>query len=116
MDKQQDNEDSQSAMEASGMTDIKRKKRTDKPSVNQKSTQQAKLGILLIDHGSKKQSSNDALHSIADRYESILLQRLEETSFSILHNFENIPFLLNISLLVRLSFQAFYNYRKQSYQ
>ena len=44
------------------------------------SKQQAKLGVLIIDHGSKKQSSNDALHSIADRYESMLLQRLENPS------------------------------------
>lgn len=37
---------------------------------------QTKLGIILIDHGSKKQSSNDALHSIAEQYETMLHQRL----------------------------------------
>ncbi|KAL3779381.1 hypothetical protein ACHAWO_011216 [Cyclotella atomus] len=39
-------------------------------------SKQTKLGIILIDHGSKKQSSNDALHSIAERYETMLHQRL----------------------------------------
>ena len=40
----------------------------------------SKLGILLIDHGSKKQSSNDALHSIADKYETALSERLENAA------------------------------------
>lgn len=44
------------------------------------SNHQAKLAILLIDHGSKRQTSNDALHSIADRYESMLLQRLSASN------------------------------------
>lgn len=39
-------------------------------------SKQTKLGIILIDHGSKKQSSNDTLHSIAERYETMLHQRL----------------------------------------
>lgn len=43
---------------------------------------QSKLGIILIDHGSKKQSSNDALHSIAERYEAMLQQRLQSSSDS----------------------------------
>ncbi|EED89052.1 predicted protein [Thalassiosira pseudonana CCMP1335] len=31
-----------------------------------------KIGILLIDHGSKRKASNDHLHSVADQYESLL--------------------------------------------
>ncbi|KAL7484603.1 hypothetical protein ACHAW6_010233 [Cyclotella cf. meneghiniana] len=34
-----------------------------------------KLGILLIDRGSKRPASNDALHSIADRYQTTLTER-----------------------------------------
>ena len=36
--------------------------------------QQQKLGILLIDHGSKRQASNDHLQSLAELYESTLNQ------------------------------------------
>eukprot|EP00804_Cyclotella_cryptica_P011075 CCRYP_013551-RB/>CCRYP_013551-RB protein AED:0.09 eAED:0.09 QI:75/-1/1/1/-1/0/1/77/749 len=39
-----------------------------------------KLGILLIDHGSKRQASNDALHSIADRYATVLHERWNANS------------------------------------
>ena len=37
---------------------------------------QTKLGILLIDHGSKRQASNDHLQSIAKLYQSTLVDKL----------------------------------------
>lgn len=47
--------------------DGKRKKKPDKDKRN------PKLGILLIDHGSKRKASNEHLHSIAKQYHSSLV-------------------------------------------
>jgi len=44
------------------------------PSINIQQT--TKLGLLLIDHGSKRQASNDHLQSIAKKYQSTLVDKL----------------------------------------
>ena len=46
------------------------------PPTQSRSDAQTKLGILLIDHGSKRQASNEHLQSIAKKYQSALVDKL----------------------------------------
>jgi len=48
----------------------------------QQRKQQKRLGIILIDHGSKRQASNDHIHKIAQMYEQSLQHQLNSPSSS----------------------------------
>lgn len=50
--------------------------------IQQQQKQQKRLGIILIDHGSKRQASNDHIHKIAQMYEQSLQQQLNSPSSS----------------------------------